>query len=58
MGAQRWLKGGYAMELRIKEARTTKDIDFIIEDPKSLKKHYERNLRNKSSGIWKTFLFS
>ena len=29
------LKGGYAMELRMKEARTTKDLDFIIEDPKS-----------------------
>jgi len=31
----RWvLKGGYAMELRMKKARTTKDIDLVIEDPK------------------------
>lgn len=30
----RWvLKGGYAMELRMKEARTTKDIDLVIESP-------------------------
>ena len=29
---KRWvLKGGYAMELRMKEARTTKDIDLVIE---------------------------
>ena len=32
---KRWvLKGGYAMELRMKEARSTKDIDLVIEDPK------------------------
>lgn len=35
--AKRWvLKGGYAMELRMKEARTTKDIDLVIEDPKHI----------------------
>jgi hypothetical protein len=33
----RWvLKGGYAMELRMKEARTTKDIDLVIEGPKQI----------------------
>jgi hypothetical protein len=32
---KRWvLKGGYAMELRMEEARTTKDIDLVIEGPK------------------------
>jgi hypothetical protein len=36
-GQTHWaLKGGYAMELRMKEARTTKDIDLVIEDPKKL----------------------
>ena len=38
----RWvLKGGYAMELRMKEARTTKDIDLVIEDPKQFLNHKE-----------------
>lgn len=30
------LKGGYAMELRMKEARTTKDIDLVVEDPRKI----------------------
>ena len=38
----RWiLKGGYAMELRMKEARTTKDIDLVIEDPEQILQHKE-----------------
>jgi hypothetical protein len=32
-GNQWVLKGGYAMELRMKEARTTKDIDLVVKDP-------------------------
>lgn len=40
--AKQWvLKGGYAMELRMKEARTTKDIDLVIEDPKQIGHHNE-----------------
>ncbi len=30
------LKGGYAMELRMQKARTTKDIDLTLENPQSL----------------------
>ena len=40
------LKGGYAMELRMKEARTTKDIDLVIEDPKQIL-HYNDSLDKK-----------
>ena len=33
-GETQWvLKGGYAMELRLREARTTKDIDLTLHDP-------------------------
>jgi hypothetical protein len=33
----RWiLKGGYAMELRMREARATKDIDLAFADPRSV----------------------
>ena len=36
-GQIKWvLKGGYAMELRMKEARTTKDIDLMITEPMHL----------------------
>ena len=30
------LKGGYALELRMNQARTTKDIDLTLENPKNL----------------------
>jgi Nucleotidyl transferase AbiEii toxin, Type IV TA system len=46
-GALPWvLKGGYAMELRIKAARTTKDIDLTMRSVFSPgeKKDYKRNL--------------
>ena len=34
---KRWvLKGGYAMELRMKKARTMKDIDLVIEDTRHI----------------------
>src|SRR5258708_5131433 len=33
------LKGGYAMELRIRSARTTKDIDLTLHDATRLTKH-------------------
>ena len=40
------LKGGYAMELRIHSARTTKDIDFTLNDgnacPKTLRSGVNR----------------
>jgi len=56
------LKGGYAMELRMKEARTTKDIDFIIEDPKSflrpdmpLKETIREELQEHVSGDFEDF---
>lgn len=56
------LKGGYAMELRMKSARTTKDIDFIIEDPKSLfrpdmslKEILREELQEQVSGDLKDF---
>lgn len=53
----RWvLKGGYAMELRMEEARTTKDIDLVIENPKqifqyneSLDKNLLEELREQAS---------
>ena len=39
------LKGGYAMELRVKSARATKDIDLAMRDEKlTSKKPEERNL--------------
>ena len=38
-GAYPWvLKGGYAMELRIRSARTTKDIDLTLHDGTRLPK--------------------
>ncbi len=43
------LKGGYAMELRIKTARTTKDIDLTMRSASSSgeKKDDKKNLANK-----------
>ena len=35
------LKGGYAMELRMNVARTTKDIDLAIKESKLLSKDPE-----------------
>ncbi len=36
-GQIQWvLKGGYAMELRMREARTTKDIDLTLREPMHL----------------------
>ena len=36
------LKGGYAMELRMHSARTTKDIDLTLHDGTRLSKRSER----------------
>ncbi len=41
-GMSYWvLKGGYAMELRMQEARTTKDIDLTLENPQHLSDNSE-----------------
>src|SRR5713101_8203845 len=45
-GTYPWiLKGGYAMELRIRSARTTKDIDLTLHDGTHLGKDPERRRR-------------
>ena len=38
------LKGGYAMELRMKEARATKDIDLVIREIVSKNKELSKNM--------------
>ena len=46
MGTYPWiLKGGYAMELRIRSARTTKDIDLTLHDGTRLAKDTEERGR-------------
>jgi hypothetical protein len=37
------LKGGYAMELRLEVARTTRDIDLSLHDVAALRRHEEPN---------------
>jgi hypothetical protein len=57
-GTHPWvLKGGYAMELRIRSARTTKDIDLAIHDGTRLAKDTEER-GGKCGRCYKTSLRS
>jgi hypothetical protein len=51
------LKGGYAMELRMRTARTTKDIDLSL--PVNVSAHSPKLLPDLwTARLWKTNLFS
>ena len=42
--SQFFLKGGYAMELRIDQARTTRDLDLILNSKKQVEEAVQREL--------------